>query len=47
MVAATVKFALETRRLAKEPRKKGVEEIDLTANKTKVKEEDCDNDSVE
>lgn len=44
MVAATVKFALETKRLAKEPRKEGVEEMDSTANRTEVEEEDSDNE---
>lgn len=44
IVAATVKFALETKRLAEEPRKEGVEEMDSTANRTEVEEEDCDNE---
>lgn len=44
MVAATVKFALETKRLAEEPRKEGVDEVDSTANRTEVEEEDSDNE---
>lgn len=44
MVAATVKFALQTKRLAEEPRKEGLEEMDSTANRTDAEEEDSDNE---
>ncbi len=41
---ATVKFALETKMLAGEPRKKDVEERDSTGVKTDVEEEVSDNE---
>ncbi len=44
MVAATVKFALETKRLAEEPRKENVEEMDSTVDKTNEEDEDSDNE---
>lgn len=42
MVAATVKFALETKRLAEEWNKKDAEERDLNVDRTNNEEEDSD-----
>lgn len=42
-MAAKVKFALKTKILAEKLRKKNIKEINLTANKTEVREENSDN----
>lgn len=44
MVAATIKFALETKSLAEESRKEGEEEIDSTANRIEEGNEDSEAD---
>lgn len=42
MVAATIKFALETKELAKEPRKEGEEEMDPAANRMEEEDENSE-----
>ena len=44
MVAATVKFALETKRLAKGQNRKDAKERDLIVNKTDEEEENSANE---